>query len=65
MQGVIQRGVDMTKGIVLNEGVVYEVTIKREKKSSRQLISRIKVEKGKRLLGRLCCIRARRVANKF
>ena len=31
MQGVIQRGVDMTKGIVLNEGVVYEVMIKREK----------------------------------
>ena len=70
MQGVIQRDVDMTMGIVLNEGVlndgvVYEVTIKREKNSSRQLISRIKVEKGKRLLGRLCCIRARRVANKF
>ena len=66
MQGVIQRDVDMTKGIVLNEGVlndgvVYEVTIKREKKSSRQLISQINVENGKRLLRRLCCIRVRRM----
>ena len=31
MQGVIQRGVDMTKGIVLNEGVVCEVMTKKKK----------------------------------